>query len=312
MDCMEVSMSRIVLAVALASAIPACTLDDQEPVSSTDQALRGWNRLAGNRLAGNRLAGNRLAGNRLAGNSLSSTRLEALAETAEILQSVEGRDVYSYIVSCALEPGITIEYAVSGVADTAPPTTPYTCSGGVCTFPGGLGIAPGWKDKKLDTAGRGWISACLFARVNANDTAEQISLRGRNPALAVSAEEADDYSLEEGGFYGNLFTDAPESEPPDWHACRGEAQAAGETGGLALRDCAEENPANPGFTYCGFYYAGDCRDYTPDFPSAYACKNFDAGQGIYGDCHEDAGNKSGSWPGGNKKYRQVITTFVSP
>jgi hypothetical protein len=306
-------MSRFVLALALASAIPACTLDDQDPsVSSTDQALKGWNRLAGNRLAGNRLAGNRLAGNRLAGNSLSSTRLEALAETAEILQTVEGRDVYSYIVSCALEADMTIEATVAGAPDTAPPETPYTCTGGLCTFVGGVGLAPRWQDKKLDLAGKGWISACLFARVNANDVAEQISLRGRNAALAVSEEEADDYSLEEGGFYGNLFTDAPASELPDWHACRGQGQAAGESGGLALRDCTEENPANPGFTYCGFYYAGDCADYTPDFPSPYACRTFDAGQGIYGDCHESAGNKSGSWSGGNKKYRQVITTFVSP
>jgi hypothetical protein len=308
---MEVPMSRFVLALAIASAIPACTLDDQEsPVSSTDQALKGWNRLAGNRLAGNRLAGNRLAGNRLAGNALSSTRLQALAETAEILETADGRDVYSYIVSCALDAGVTIEYTVAGAADTAPPTTPYTCSDGLCTFSGGLGLAPEWQDEKLGHAGKGWISACLFARVNKFETAEQISMRGRNAALTVSEEEADDYSLEEGGFYGNLFTNAPEDEPPDWHACRGRAQAASETGGLVLRDCTEENPANPGYTYCGFYYAGDCADYSPDFPSPYACRTSDAAQGVYGDCHEDSGNKSGQFSG--KKYRQVITTFVSP
>lgn len=303
-------MRRTLLALAIASAIPACTLDDSEPTTSvSDQYIRGWNRLAGNRLAGNRLAANRLAGNRLAGNSLSSTRLEALTETAELLSSEEGRDVYSYIVSCALPAEMTIEAAVAGAADTAPPETPYTCRDELCTFPGGLGLAPTWIDRKLGPAGRGWVSACLFARVNFHETAEEISMRGRNEGLAVSPEEAALYNVQEGAFFGNLFTDAPEGEDPDWHACRGEGQAAAEEGGLVLRDCAEENPANPGYTYCGFQYAGDCRDFTPEVATPYSCRTYDPGPGTYGDCHDEAGD--GRWGGGNKKYRQVITTYVS-
>jgi hypothetical protein len=304
------------LCFAACSLLLACTVESNESV--TTQAAQGWNRLAGNRLAGNRLAanrlaGNRLAGNRLAGNSLGGASLEANPDTAQILETPEGRDVYSYIVSCALPDNITIEADVPGAADTAPPNTPYTCTAEHCVFPGGLGVAPKWLDHKLDHTGQGWVSACLFSRVNANDTAEAISLRGRNPGLAVTQEELELYTAEEGAFYGNLFIDDPDpSVPPDWFACRGEAKAAcpGDTGcgGLANRDCALENPANPGFTMCGFYYAGDCRDFTPADPTDYACRTYNAAAGTYGDCHDAAG--PGKWPA-STKYREVITTWVA-
>ena len=293
----------------------ACTVDTPDDGVS-NQAATIRNRLASNRLASNRLASNRLASNRLASNRLASNSLSyvALSDTSDILDTPEGRDVYSYIISCALPEGITIVANVAGAADTAPPDTNYTCSGGVCTFIGGLGLAPSWLDRRLDHNGQGWISACLFSRVNANDTAESISLRGRNGGLAVSPVEMELYTAQEGAFYGNLFIDDPDpSVPPDWHACIGEAKLAcpGDTGcgGLGNRDCAQENPANPGYTYCGFKYAGTCGDYTPALPSPYACRTYDAAAGYYGDCHADDG--MGQWPA-SKKYREVITTWVSP
>jgi hypothetical protein len=299
---------------AVSSLLIACTTNGPSD-GVTNQAVEGWNRLAGNRLAGNRLAANRLAGNRLAGNRLAGNGLgfHALQETAQILETPEGRDVYSYIVSCALPDNVTIEADVPGAPDTAPPATAYTCVAEHCSFPGNLAVAPRWLDHKLDNQGQGWVSACLFARVNANDTAEAISLRGRNPGLAVSPEELELYTAEEAAFFGNLFIDDPDpSVPPDWFACRGEAKAAcpGDTGcgGLANRDCALENPANPGFTMCGFNYAGDCRDFTPAVPSAYSCRTYNAAAGTYGDCHDEPG--VGKWPA-STKYREVITTWVA-
>jgi hypothetical protein len=299
---------------AATSLLIACTVDSANE-GVTSQAIEGHNRLASNRLASNRLASNRLASNRLASNRLASNSLSyvALAETADLLQTAEGRDVYSYIVSCALPPDVTIEADVANAADTAPPTTPYTCSAGHCTFTGNLELAPEWLERRLDRKGQGWVSACLFARVNANDTAEAISLRGSNTGLTISSEEMELYTAEEGAFYGNLFIDDPDpSVPPDWNACRGEAKAAcpGDIGcgGLANRDCAAENPANPGYTYCGFVYAGDCGDFTPSTPSAYACRSYEATSGTYGDCHAESG--LGQWRA-SKKYRQVITTWVA-
>jgi hypothetical protein len=274
--------------------------------ANTAHAAESRNRLAQNRLAQNRLAQNRLAQNRLAQNALSSTSLEANQATAELLADAGGRELYSYIISCALPEGITIQAEVPGAANTAPPDTLYTCSSGVCVFQGALGLAEYWIDHKLARKDQRWVSACLFARVNLHDTTEAIALRGTHDSLTVGVDEAELYNVAEGAFYGNLFTDA--DVPIDMNACRGEGQASGEFGGLNLRDCAEEDPTTPGFTYCGFKYAGDCADYSPEFPSPYACKSVDGVQGTYEDCHAEEG--TGQWPS-LKTYREVITTYVT-
>ncbi|MGZ3418281.1 MAG: hypothetical protein ACXWUG_09680 [Polyangiales bacterium] len=273
------------------------------------------NRLASNRLASNRLASNRLASNRLASNSLDSTKLTALGDTAGILSTHSGRIVYSYMISCALADGVTI--TKSDVTDTScesDPTDPsYTCTvgeqandayctNGTCSFAGAVGLAPRWADHKLDQDGQGWVSACLFARVNAHDTAEAISLRGNHPALTVSGDEVLLYPLQEGAFYGNVFTDAPEI---DWNVCAGANAADAQA---QARDCTQASPSDPTKSVCGFNLAGDCADYTPNVPSPYACSTYAAGSGFFGDCHAVAGN--GKWNGASK-YRQVITTYVA-
>jgi len=267
------------------------------------------NRLAGNRLAGNRLAGNRLAGNRLAGNRLSTNGLEADMSTAgELLSTPEGRELYAYVISCALPSGTTIEATIPGAPDSGPGTgndTPYTCTSERCVFGGGINLAPRWINRKLTRTGQRWVSACLFARVNLYDTAESISLRGSHEALAVFVDEAELYPLEEGAFYGQAFTDL--DQPIGWFACRGEAQAAGESGGLILRDCTEPDPNDPAHTLCGFNFAGDCASYSPASP-AYACQVRDAARTFYDKCHERPG--PGKWPR-IKRYREVITVFVA-
>ena len=291
-----------------------CTIDGPSNEGSTSQSVTSMNRLASNRLASNRLASNRLASNRLASNRLASNQLVANFETAEILETEEGRDVYSYIVSCALAADVTIEADVPGAADTAPPESNYTCVAEHCTFTGNLNLTPRWADHRLDHKGQGWMSACLFSRVNANDTAEAISLRGASSGLAVSQEELELYTAEEAAFYGNLFINDPDpSAAPDWHACRGEAKAAcpGDTGcgGLANRDCALENPANPGFTMCGFIYDGDCRDFTPQIPNDFACREYDPEAGTYTRCRS---NRTEHGNGNcRKEYREVITAWVA-
>src|SRR5512134_3112901 len=269
------------------------------------QAAETKNKLASNKLASNKLASNKLASNKLASNALSSTRLEANLATAEILATEDGREVYSYIISCALPAEITLEAEVPGAADTTL-DSPYICTNERCYFQGGIGLAAYWIDHRLAAQDQRWLSARLFARVNLFDTAEAISLRGPHDSLTVGIDEAELFDVEEGAFYGNIFSDA--DGPIDWNACRGEGQASGEFGGLELRDCTEEDPNNPGFTVCGFKYVGDCADYTPQFPNPYACKTFDAGQGTYEDCYTEA--RDGLWPT-LKVYREVITTYVT-
>lgn len=261
------------------------------------------NRLASNKLASNRLATNKLASNKLASNALSSTKLEAA--TSELLSTADGRDVYAYLVNCALPDGTTIQATLPDASDTSPPATVYTCNSGLCVFPGGIGLAEYWPDHKLDPKGQRWVSACMFARVNAHNTAEPISMRGPHDALTVTPDEAQQFPIEEGAFYGNLFTG--ENNPIDWNACRGEGQAQGEFDGLVDRDCAEPDPANPGKTQCGFNYAGDCRDYSPAFPSPYACQHSDLDLGIYENCHDT--ESDGHW--GTQPNREVITVYVT-
>ncbi|MGH9867338.1 MAG: hypothetical protein ACREAA_04115 [Candidatus Polarisedimenticolia bacterium] len=291
------------LSLVLAAGVSVAAAADLAHGAETMNRL-ATNRLATNRLATNRLATNRLATNRLATNSLSSNRLEASADTAEILSTADGREVLSYIISCALAPDTTLEAIVPGAPDSAPPETLYTCANEVCVFQGDLGLADYWADRRLSPKGQRWVSACLFARVNAHDTGEAVSLRGLAPSLTVGVDEGELFTLQEGAFYGNIF--AGTDGPIDWNACRGSGQASGENGGLVLRDCAEPDPADPTKTLCGFNYAGDCAPFTD--ADAYACRTFDAEEGTYGTCRaaEDDGVP------GSRPYFEIITVYVSP
>ena len=159
-------------------------------------------------------------------------------------------------------------------------------------------------DRPLPPKGQRWVTACLLARVNAFAIADSISLRGVAPELTISQDEALLYPVQEGAFYGNLFADGDDI---DWNACRGKDQAAGESGGLGLRDCTEEDLSTPGRTQCGFKYAGDCADYTPESPSPFACRSFDPEEGTYSDCHTKPGTGNGPRCG---LSCEVITVYV--
>jgi len=296
-------MRMLYLVAALA--LPGCFLDESVNLNEGKQAIEGWNRLATNRLATNRLATNRLATNRLATNSLGE--LIALPETADILDNEDGRVVYSYLVGCALPFTEEIVAQVPGAANTGSDSI-HSCVDGECRFPGALGLVPTWRDQALDDEGKGWISACIFARINVFETAEAISLRGANPGLAVTTDEAELFTVQEGAFFGDLFT--AENKEIDWNACRGEGQASSEEGGLALRDCTEPDPANPGRTVCGFNYAGDCRDFTQATitlkgygPRGGACRSYDTIDGHYSNCRAK--------PGKNSIFPVAITTYVT-
>ena len=237
------------------------------------------------KLASNKLASNKLAANKLAANKLATGGFAANPDgVSDLLATPDSRELLIYIVSCALPEGMTL-------VATAPDSTEYE-------FFGEIGLAKSWLRHPLNAAGRGWISACLLARVNNHDVANAISFRGPHRALATVPGEAENYTLEEGAFYGDVFATDDEG-----FACRGKDQAAGETGGLIDRDCAEPDPADPTHTQCGLLYAGDCGA----FASVQACEQLSA-DGFYKSCHAQvivAHQHS-------RKFRQVITVFVVP
>jgi hypothetical protein len=209
-----------------------------------------------------------------------------MLEAGMLLSTEDGREVFTYIASCAFPDGQIVEATIDGVT---------------YEFSGSIGLAPGWESRALNVREKRWVSACLIARVNAYGVSIPISIRGDHEALTTSADEAATFHLEEGAFYGNVFV--PADQPIEWVACRGEAQAAGETGDLVDRDCTE--PDTNGRTTCGFTFAGNCIKYSTASSTAHACKR--RKDGHYEDCHTVRGNAH--WPDGTER-QEVITVFV--
>ncbi|TMQ11386.1 MAG: hypothetical protein E6J91_23120 [Deltaproteobacteria bacterium] len=143
--------------------------------STKTSSLVAGNKLVGNKLVGNKLVGNKLVGNKLASNKLSDGVLSVNMDAAgKLLSTEDGREVFSFIVSCALPSDIVLEAVVDGTT---------------FDFFGELGLTPQWRVGPLSSEGRGWISACMFSRVNDSDVPLPISLRGSNFALATTTDE---------------------------------------------------------------------------------------------------------------------------
>lgn len=199
-----------------------CALD-------VDTSTRSSEVESGNRLASNRLASNRLASNRLASNSLGAAALSS----GSLIETEEGRDVFSYIVSCALPSGESVT-----VQDSA--GTSYT-------FGGLIGLAPAWATTTPTVSDRRWVTACVLARTNYYGVPVEISMRGSASALATDAAEESAFSAAEGAFYGDLFDDQAQS----WYAC-----GASTTAIEPLRLCTISE--NGSTTMCGFTYTNLC------------------------------------------------------
>jgi hypothetical protein len=270
----------------MVSVLAACT---DLPTESTPSSLVTVNRIALNRIALNRIALNRIALNRIAAFRLTDGRVVVNTDSiGNLLATDDGREVFSLMVSCAMPPNVILVGTVDGTT---------------FEFPGDMGLAIGWFSFPLDLEGQGWVSACMFARANANEVTIPISLRGANPALAVSTDERSFWTVEEGAFFGNFF--ASLDLPIQWYACRGSGQASGEFGGLVNRDCAEPDPANPRLTLCGLNYAGDCGF----FAASHSCEQFSGNGTFYGQCHTGALKAFG---GTDFVFQQVITSYVTP
>ena len=260
------------------------------------------NRVTVNRVTVNRVTVNHVAASKVAAERITEDRLTVNGAAAELIATEDGREVFTVLVECALPEGITLAGTVDGTE---------------FEFRGALGLAPEWIHHPLDVTDKGWVSACVFSRINEEGISVEISIRGPNSALDVTDEERAEFSLQEGGFYGQLFT--PADQPILWFACRGKDQAAGESGDLVNRHCAEPDPAHPGLTKCGFFFAGDCADFTGTGEAA--CEQFFEHGQSYRRCHTEPIDTKGhparqedARNGGDRAhaFRQVITTFVRP
>ena len=251
-------------------------------------------KLAGNKLSSNSLPAAKADATILAANKLAASKLPPEgflvhryaanpAGVAGLIATDAGREVLTFIVSCALPEGTSL-------VATGPGDITYE-------FFGEIGLAKEWLHNALDNEGRGWMSACLFARTSGSHVPVPLSMRGQHRALALAPGEAETYTLEEGAYYGDYFT--PDNEST---ACRGEDKfLLGNVGSLGERVCTETNPPDAALTVCGFRYAGACGDFAP----AHACKHFSV-HDAYRACHAQPIVSHDH----SKRYQQVITIYV--
>ncbi len=281
--------------VLLSLALAACT-DESEDLSSGSHGVVTNNRIASNRISSNRISSNRISSNRISSNRISSNRFVANIEAmGDLLASPEGQELLAFLIGCALPEGVIL-------------TATDPAGGPDIEFFGEIGVAPDWVDRALDRSDRRWVTACVLSRVNDAGVSVEISMRGPLTVLDSTPAERASHPIEEGAFYGDIF--GPLNQPLQWFACRGRDQAAGESGGLADRDCAEPDPANPGKTYCNFTYVGDCADFAAP-KNKYACEGF---SDYYEGCETKARTnfKHHDNVKSHKQYEEVITTFLKP
>jgi len=177
-------------AVALI-AISGC--GEADDGAETDQsALIADNSLTINSLTINSLTINSLAINSLAINSLTINSLAINSLAADALRDPLARDLFKYIVSCALDDNDGVSIRVDGKR---------------YEFRGDVGLAPEWGRERGSCDGdcQRWVSACVLARVDAAGVKRTISLRGENRALRPQANELRRYTDPEATYYGNLF-----------------------------------------------------------------------------------------------------------
>jgi hypothetical protein len=198
-----------------------------------------------------RLAANGLTPSQIIYTTLDQGPLNATT-TASIHVSAPG--FLSYLVSCAFSTGQSL--TVNGT-----------------TYPGSIGLAPGWSTGAISASDRRWISACMLARANSIGNSLTISLRGNNSALALSSTEiANGDARNEGSYYGDIFVSGMNQR-----ACGDLATINRTLGTFKGRVCAAQQDE---VTACGYRYDGAC---------ASTCVSTGGATPIYTSCLDTTG-----------------------
>lgn len=167
-------------------------LASAEPPGTQEQEALSYNSLSFNGLSFNGLSFNGLSFNGLSFNGLSSEDFASWFDADPALAD----QVMRYIVRCAVPAGQTRSF-----------TDPWTNK--VHTWPGLLGLAPGWANGTPATvAEQQVVSACLAAHVNPFGVSVPISVLGRDglgTPIPASADELASFARPESCFFGNLF-----------------------------------------------------------------------------------------------------------
>jgi hypothetical protein len=192
-------MTRIGLALALASVVAGCGPAQTPLERAQEQGLSSDNGLSPNGLSQNGLSQNGLSQNGLSQNGLSQNGLSQNGFATWFNQNVtNGNVVMSYLVRCAVASGQTRTWM-----------NPAT--GVTYTWAGALGLAPGWAGgAPASVAEQQVITACLAAHVNKYGVHVPVAIEGRTATgvqIPIGTGELTTYSVREACFFGNLFTD---------------------------------------------------------------------------------------------------------
>lgn len=183
-----------------------------------------------------KISANGMLPSKIRATSIGLAKLDATAvSNSGLINTAAGRELLSYIVSCAYPPSQSVTGTMT--------ISPYT----QFTFTGQVGLTPLWFKGPLTASDRRWVSACVLARSNYYGTTVNISLQGNHSALALDFDQ--DYGIDEGAFFGDILSGGTAQEG----ACMGVDQAHDNTqGDLPIRKCAA------GQTWCGFVSVGMC------------------------------------------------------
>ena len=180
--------------------------------------------------------------------STDTATTEVELANPHLANTPEKRHQLQYLVRCAL-PAQVVLYTQQGIERF--------------TFPGEMGLAPGWLTHPMTPGEERWVSACMFALTNYFGKHVAVSLRAEPPPvpfLAPSDEEQRHFTLFEGGFFGNLFRPYPVA-----YVCQGTRTPADDQDPVlhdrvCTRPTGEKTPDGKPLTPCRFILTGSCAD----------------------------------------------------
>ena len=182
--------------LSLLTLLVAACVGDELPVDETETPLRTLNSLGAEETTRNALLLDPPVRAAMVANPLVGATYSLAGPIPFALHDVNAQEVFERIVGCALPSNQKVAYH-----------DPFTNQGH--TWHGSLGLCPAWGSGPANLACRQVVSACVLARGNAFEKEVDISLRGHTAtgkALTVDFLEQGDFTVEEGSFFGNIFT----------------------------------------------------------------------------------------------------------
>jgi len=216
----------------------------------------------------NGLPADTLTGDAINWNILTLNGLNQLV-IANSTNATMAKALLPFLVSCALN-------------ETTVWTSTIVEDGLAVQYLGQLGLAPGLGSNVMNQQEQGLISGCLLARVNYFGKHIEISIRSKPVIVVDDASELTDYSVFEGAFFGNLFSNNTFLK----YTCQGEpeSQALLESPDRKWRVCTDSS--NP----CNMVVLGSCND---------ICQNFTINTG-YSNC-----------VAAGQTYDQIMNVFLA-